>query len=135
MGDRCYVSLTCRREDQELFEDIGFCLGWDEKREGNSPFIEMEAEQANYAAYDDLHVLAEQGVPFYGSHDQGGDYAAGIFASAGGEIAWPDQVSGDPAVRIDEEGNPFAGDIDIAKQYYRLLKAAQRAIMGEPAQA
>ena len=30
MGDRCCMSVTCRRQDQELFEEIGFRIEFDE---------------------------------------------------------------------------------------------------------
>lgn len=46
MGDRCFMTVTCRREDRERFEELGFVLEFD----GDSdPVLEMIDEQANYA--------------------------------------------------------------------------------------
>ena len=39
MGDRCYMSVTCRREDKARFEELGFHLEFDENK--TTPVIEM----------------------------------------------------------------------------------------------
>ena len=66
MGDRCYMHVTCRRQDRETFEALGFNLEFESSPD--SPLIEMADEEANYAHTGDLpttlpfrffgHVLA-----------------------------------------------------------------------------
>jgi hypothetical protein len=47
MGDRCYMSVTCRRSDQARFEELGFVLEFEQSPEGL--VIEMVDQEANYA--------------------------------------------------------------------------------------
>ena len=42
MGDRCHMRITCRRKDQELFEEIGFHLDFDQTPD--SAIIELWQE-------------------------------------------------------------------------------------------
>lgn len=81
MGDRCYMRLTCRREDQELFKKIGFHLDFDQAPD--DPVIEMVDTEANYAHYDQMPT----NVPYFGHHDAGGEYADGVFACDGRRYA------------------------------------------------
>ena len=68
MGDRCYMSVTCRREDKARFKELGFQLEFDEDK--NNPVIEMIEEEANYAHYDEMPT----DIPYYGSNAAGSDY-------------------------------------------------------------
>jgi hypothetical protein len=81
MGDRCYMHITCRRQDRELFEKIGFHVEFDESPD--SPLIDMEDTEANYAHCGDM----PGNVPYFGHHDAGGEYSDGLFACDGRRCA------------------------------------------------
>lgn len=81
MGDRCYMQVTCRRQDQSLFEALGFHLDFEQAPD--SPIIEMIDEEANYAHNGDLPTK----VPFLASHGPGGNYGDGKIACDGKHYA------------------------------------------------
>jgi hypothetical protein len=81
MGDRCYMHITCRRKDQDLFEDIGFHLEFGE--EENSPVIEMVDQEANCAHCDEM----PHNIPYFGHNGHGDNYSDGIFACTGKRYA------------------------------------------------
>jgi hypothetical protein len=68
MGDRCYMSVTCRRQDQARFEELGFHVEFDE--DDNSPVIEMVDEEANYAHVGQMPT----DIPFMAQNGAGYDY-------------------------------------------------------------
>ena len=79
MGDRCYMHVTCLRQDQSKFEDLGFHHEFEEAP--HSPIIEMADDEANYAHTGKLPL-----VPFTAWHDAGGDYGAGRIVCDGKEM-------------------------------------------------
>lgn len=81
MGDRCYMQITCRRQDQEHFEELGFHVEFDEDK--NNPVIEMIDEEANYAHYENMPT----DIPYYGSNAAGSNYGPGSLVCDGKEFA------------------------------------------------
>lgn len=81
MGDRCYMQVTCRRQDQPAFEALGFHLEFEES--ADCPIIEMIDEEANYAH----HGVLPAKVPFLASHGPGGNYGDGLIACDGQRYA------------------------------------------------
>lgn len=77
MGDRCFMSVTCRRSDQKRFEDLGFLVAWGEDQ--TAPVIEMIDEEANYAHYDQMPT----DIPYFGYWGAGDDYGPGYLACDG----------------------------------------------------
>lgn len=77
MGDRCYMSVTCRRQDKARFEELGFVVEFDENK--NTPAIEMVDEQANYAHNDQMPAE----IPYYGSYGSGSNYGPGFVVCDG----------------------------------------------------
>ena len=77
MGDRCYMSVTCRRQDQARFEALGFQIGYGEDQ--NTSVIEMIDEEANYAHYDKLPT----DIPYYGTWAAGSNYGPGSLVCDG----------------------------------------------------
>jgi hypothetical protein len=75
------MHITCRREDQQLFERIGFHLDFDQSPD--SPIIEMVDEEANYAHYDDMPTNR----PYFGYNGAGGNYGQSSFACDGRRYA------------------------------------------------
>ena len=81
MGDRCYMHITCRREDRELFQLIGFLPEFDQTPD--SAIIEMVDEEANYAHAEEMPT----NVPYYGHHGSGGNYGQHSLACDGRRFA------------------------------------------------
>lgn len=81
MGDHCYMQVTCRRQDQPTFEELGFHLDFEEAPD--CPIVELLDEQANHAHHGDLPT----NVPFLASHGAGGNYGDGKIACDGNRYA------------------------------------------------
>ena len=74
MGDRCYMSVTCRRQDQSRFEALGFVL--ESEASPESPVIEMSDMEANYAHAEEMPT----DIPYYGIYGAGSNYGPGNVA-------------------------------------------------------
>jgi len=77
MGDRCYMSVTCRWQDKERFEELGFQIEFGEDK--NTPIIEMIDGEANYGHCDEMPT----NIPYYGSYGAGANYGPGSMACDG----------------------------------------------------
>lgn len=71
MSDRCYMQVTCRRQDQTLFEELGFHLEFEQS--SDSPIVEIIDEAANYAHAEHLPT----DIPFTAWHGAGDNYGDG----------------------------------------------------------
>ena len=71
MGDRCYMSVTCRREDKARFEELGFEV--ESETSPESLIIEMVDQEANYAHADQM----PKDIPYTCWHGAGGNYGDG----------------------------------------------------------
>ena len=120
MGDRCYMSLVCRRQDKERFEELGFVLNC--RDEG--PLLEMEDAEANYAHCGDL----PKDIPYHGSHGAGGDYGPGVFACDGTTYAEVEGGhNGGLVIHWDETTNrPLKSSLQAIREY-RSVEQAVRA--------
>lgn len=128
MGDRAYVRITCRREDAERFEQLGFV----EDDSESDIAVSMVDDEANYAHYSALTALAKAGIVFFGWHDAGSEYDGSMFASDGaGEYHEVLSTPNEPLalVRAKPDGTIADGDLDRARKYYAALAVA-RAELG-----
>ena len=128
MGDRAYVRITCRREDAERFEEIGFV----EDDAESDVAVSMVDNEANYATYSALTALAKAGIVFFGWHDAGCEYDGSMFASDGsGEyrevLSTPNESLA--LVRVMPDGTIAERDLDCVREYYSALAVA-RAELG-----
>ena len=82
MGDRCYMSVTCRRQDKERFEELGFHLEFDE--DPSAPVIEMIDEEANYGHVGNM----PDNIPFIAWLGGGGNYGDGKIVCDGCEYMY-----------------------------------------------
>jgi hypothetical protein len=128
MGDRTYVRITCRREDAERFQEIGFV----EDDAENEIAVSMVDNEANYANYSALTALAKAGIVFFGWHDAGCEYDASMFASDGTceyreVLSTPNESLA--LVRVMPDGTIAEGDLDRVREYYAALAVA-RAELG-----
>jgi hypothetical protein len=81
MGDRCYMSVTCRRQDKAQFEELGFRIEFEQSPE--SLVIEMVDQEANYAHADQMPA----DIPYTGWNGAGSNYGDGKFACDGKKYA------------------------------------------------
>ena len=90
MGDRCNLELTLRRTDldrvNEVLNEPAGNKWWDEERSMSAEgIVELVCLEANWALFDEREQLAQAGIPFFGHHGEGDDYAGCLFASLDGE--------------------------------------------------
>ena len=81
MGDRCYMRLTCRREDQQAFAELGFHPDFDQSPD--HPLIELVDEEANYAHCNEMPT----NMPYRGYYGAGSNYGPGNFVCDGRRYA------------------------------------------------
>ena len=133
MGDRCYIRIVCRQQDQKRLEDNGyFC-----ETENADGTVYMVCEEANYGDNDLREELASEGIPFFGWHGSGGGYGPCVFAAADGKHIEAETNFDDsgPVAVIREDGTPDPTDVQNAREYYRVLKLAQEQMKPQPATA
>lgn len=126
MGDRCNVSLRCRREHVKIFEEE---LGFSEEPESEGGMASLENGECNYAYRNQLKALAERGIPFVAKAGAGSGYGASEMVGCEGEFGEIEclQDSG-PAVPVDEFGSPNAEALEAAKRFGALKRRAFAAI-------
>ena len=81
MSDRCYMEITCRKEDQGRFEALGF-VAQDWKQESPA-LVVMVDEEADYAHCGNLPT----DIPYHGFNGPGGNFGLGTFACDGKSFA------------------------------------------------
>jgi hypothetical protein len=114
MGDRCYIEITMRRSDLSRFaahvdaapaEKWWDCLTEEENRPG---VVTVSVYEANYGWYDERAAAAKDGIPFYGTHADGGEYGPYAFASWNGEhCETPLNHDCDLILAVDEDLKPI----------------------------
>ena len=129
MGDRTYMEVICRAEDQGVFEDLGFGEQeyWEELPEGVSFLVD---EQANYGHSSDLKELAGKGYVFLGHHDVGGDYDAARLVSDGATFHEVDAVAHEtrPCVAVNSDGTVDEMQLLSAREYWRAVACARQKL-------
>lgn len=83
MGDRCYMTLTCRRQDAPRFEALGFHPEFansddDDPQDPLAP-VKLVDEEANYAHHGNLPT----DVPWVGHSANGDSYGPSDYACDG----------------------------------------------------
>jgi hypothetical protein len=132
MGDRCYMSLYCRRQDVPRFEELGFSLQTSsDPSESDLPAdtVEMIDEEANYAHSGDMPA----DIPFHGYHCAGGNYGEHQFACDGKEYEeWETGNSGGYVVELDEEGFTSLETRKAFQNFRRVMQAAEKLVPIQP---
>ena len=132
MGDRCYLEITYRKEDENHFVEL-----WGEPwyqmvmAEGET-WQTVSMEEANYGLLTDRQQLAHQGMCFLGWHAAGGDYGEAVFASFGGKHADVPGHEFEPHVPLKENGQIHERMLREARLYLDFTRKA-REILGEGA--
>ena len=132
MGDRAYVEIVCREEDEPLFETIGFMEEFRHALPVNVvTMVDAEASDANSS---ELQALAEKGIVFRGWHDAGGAYDGACFASVGGKFHEVPRLNHSdlPCIEVHVDGTIDADQLLAAREYFR---ASERVgeMLGFPA--
>jgi len=68
MSDRCYMHVTCRRQDRDRFEALGFVLEYESGPE--SLIVELADPEANYAHTGELPT----NIPYSAYNGPGSEY-------------------------------------------------------------
>lgn len=120
MGDRCYMQVTCRRQDQSTFEALGFHVEFEQSPD--SPIVELIDEEANYAHADHLPT----DIPFTAWHGAGGNYGDGKFACDGNHYAEVSANRDGFVVRWDEATNqPAQESLARIRDYLAIHQTVQ----------
>ena len=126
MGDRCYLEITYRKQDEEHFTDV-LCDTWYDTVIDETEFHQTVcAGEANYGLYEERQCLAKNGVCFVGWHGPGGEYGEAVFAAFGGEWADVPGHEHEPHVPLQEDGTFNAEILKEAKLYHELAKKARK---------
>jgi len=122
MGDRCYFELTCREEHKERFESI---FHYDGAKIAGTEMWFFEEDEANYAfGFPDGFP---EDVPYWGFHGEGGEYPGEEFACDGEQVASIETTSGDPCIRVREDGID-EDELKQAIEYFKIRKRAEIAV-------
>ncbi len=124
MGDRAYVEIVCREEDEPMFEALGFMQEFRYALPAN--VVTMVDAEASEGATTELQALAEKGVAFHGWHDAGGSYDGACFASADGKYYEVPRLNHSdlPCIEVHVDGTVDADQLLAVSEY---LKAFDRA--------
>lgn len=121
MGDRCYMHVTCRRQDRQKFEALGFELEFELSFECS--IIEIADEEANYAHSGELPT----DIPFLAWHGAGSNYGDGRMACDGKNRA---EVSGNEdgfVVKWDsKKGKPTSQSLRRIRRYLAVHDRVRR---------
>lgn len=140
MGDRCHLEMTLRRADLTKFAPFVDAqpdkAWWDDEDEMDNPdLVTVRIYEANYGLLDERMAAAKAGIPFHGTHGEGGEYGGYAFASIDGEMAEaPLNHSGELTLAVDEDLNPLE-DIEGLRAYVNRLRAVKRLFGAEKAPA
>ena len=124
MGDRCYMEITCRCEDQKRFEALGFVAqDWNQ----TSPEqVVMTDEQANYAHYGKLPT----DIPYHGHNTAGSEYGPGVVACDGRTFAEAQTGhSGGFVIDVnDRTQRPSRRSLKSLRAYLQMRQRVRRAL-------
>ena len=127
MGDRCYVSMEISKCDwqkaDELLAGMKSYQWYDVIDESAPHCITVEIHEANFGYYEEMGELMDAGIPFLAFNSEGGDYSAGLTASAAGQrIEVECNRDGDPCIGVKEDGEVIQCQLEEARRYLRLKK-------------
>jgi len=121
MSDRCYMQVTCRRQDRHRFEALGFHPEFtDTPTDG--PVVELIDTGADYGHANHLPT----DVPFLASHDAGGSFGARRIACDGRRMAEVPATNEGFVVEWDATKNsPTTASLARIRRYIAAFQRAQ----------
>lgn len=133
MGDRCYSTLVCAKQDKEIFEKMGYRL--EELKALSADGTEMPGavvmadEEAKNGHYDELTALTD--VPFLVCNGScPGAFGDHLIVSDGKKWHYSEALheSSYPAVRVESGGVIQDSELDDSREYWIVYSAAVAAI-------
>ena len=140
MSDRCYMEITCRKQDVARFEKLGFKILDNGNLEGcvladlglgtlnedkDSGLVSMHDEQANYGHSGQLPT----DIPYIGGHGPGGEYGPCRFACDGRKYMEVEaSQDGEPVARVSAGGKVDRRKLKQVEAYQACLKRAKKAL-------
>ena len=123
MCDKTAASFTCCESDEAKI-----LAGLDREEASDRYVVEpgivqLHFEELNYAGYSEMERMQQQGLVFYGSHDYGGTYSAGVYCCDGRTLVLCDSDSdrSGPVGCIGPDGSIAKGDARKARRYWEVL--------------
>ena len=112
MGDRCYMQLTCKKNDRSIFEELGFAS--EGESDDFSSCLEMVDVEANYGHAGDL----PKEIVYLGTHAAGDAYGPEAFACDGKTyLEQPTDGEGGFVVAFDDQGNANPNSLAEVKNF------------------
>lgn len=129
MSDRCYLSMTFRKTDKELVEEV---LGIDVDRhveDSSDDWIKIVMEQANYSMQEERETLARRGCVFFGENGAGIEYDAYEFAAMDGRMNEVLFCHEGYVVQFDvHKGKPATTSIVMMHAFLRTIKKVKKLL-------
>lgn len=130
MSDRCYMQVTCRRQDRHRFEALGFHQEFTDTPTAG-PVVELIDTGADYGHATRLPT----DVPFLASHDATASFGARRIACDGRRTVEVPATSEGFVVEWDATKNsPAIARLVRIRSYFAVLKRAQRRLAAKPRQ-
>lgn len=108
MGDRCEITVQCRRADLDRAMP-----GWHENLEFSmdlSPSADSPVLHLYFEEVDEARLIGDtnfpDGIPFVADHGAGGNYVQGKIISDGVRLDRSDYVDGCFLFEVGDDGNP-----------------------------
>lgn len=132
MGDRCYMSIICRKEDAAKFTDdndgrnLGFVDMGGYADLDAAGLTEVVDEGRNYGDTDDL----PRDIPYIGNHNEGDEYGGRVFACDGERFAEADAAHGEtcPIVEVGRTTGLSSAQLTAAREYWETYRRACEAL-------
>lgn len=125
MSDRCYMQVTCRRQDQSRFEALGFQLEF-EGPPPAGPTVELIDPGADYGHANHLPT----DLPFLASHDATATFGARRIACDGRRTAEVPATSEGFVIEWDApKRRPTTASLARIRRYFAVLRRAQRKLL------
>lgn len=129
MGDRCWLEITIKEKNEQLFKK-SFSPESDYGHDSNSLHnkqLSFVYEEANYAFYDELKVLSETSLQFYGNHGPGGTYGPSEFVSDGKEfVSIETGFEGGYVCNFHSNGTPEESTLAEIKKYLSISNKVEQ---------
>lgn len=127
MGDRTWVHIFVANEDEvQAREAIG--SGEDEFQHDKDTYG-FQISESNYGGQYEREALQEAGIPYTGTHGDGGNYGEESFAFDGEAEIEESTVEGETYITVDSDGNINTDRLNDIKAFHAHVKKAEAAIV------
>ena len=131
MSDNTSTSITCLERDVDRILATLRTESRPDDREIVEPgIVKLYFEELNYGGYCEMEEMHKAGLVFYGAHDSGSCYTAGVFCCDGKTLVQcnSDSDRDGPVATVRQDGTISKADARVAKRYWRVLKRAKEKL-------